>query len=139
MADGLSDALRPDLRQPGNHGAHPQGKPVSSGQAVIAFRKNACFALSGKSVYRHNVVFLTQNALLFVDIFCVSMRYTMCGSILGIEFSTHSFNQMHDKGFVTNHTWVDIYEFDRTKSGYVSKARAVYSGPFQYMNRRFSK
>ncbi len=48
-------------------------------------------------------------------------------------------NYMHKKGFVTNHTWVDIYEFDRTKSGYVSKARAVYSGPFQYMNRRFSR
>jgi len=48
-------------------------------------------------------------------------------------------NQMHNSGFVSNHTWIDIYEFDRTKSGYVSKARVVYSGPFQYMNRRFSK
>lgn len=48
-------------------------------------------------------------------------------------------NQMHQSGFVTNGTWIDIYEFARTKSGYVSTARAVYSGPFKYMNRRFSK
>jgi len=48
-------------------------------------------------------------------------------------------NQMNDKGLVSNHTWIDIYEFDKTKSGYVSKARVVYSGPFQFMNRRFLK
>ena len=55
MADGLPDALRSDCCQPGNHGAYAQGKLVSSGQAVIAFRKDAYLALSGKSAYRHNV------------------------------------------------------------------------------------
>lgn len=48
-------------------------------------------------------------------------------------------NQMHKSGYISNTTWVDIYNFNKAKSGYVSKVTSVYSGPFQYMNRRFSK
>lgn len=48
-------------------------------------------------------------------------------------------NQMHKAGYISNTTWVDIYEFNKTKSGYISKVKSVYSGPFQYVNRRFSK
>ena len=48
-------------------------------------------------------------------------------------------NQMYNSGYISESTWVDIYKFDKTKSGYVSKVKSVYSGPFKYMNRRFNK
>jgi hypothetical protein len=46
-------------------------------------------------------------------------------------------NQMYKSRYITDRTWVDIYSFDRTKSGYVSRAKSVYSGPYEYMKRRF--
>ncbi len=48
-------------------------------------------------------------------------------------------DQMHNGGYITEKTWVDIYSFDKTKSGYVTRVKTVYSGPYKYMKRRIAK
>ena len=56
-----------------------------------------------------------------------------------VKETVHYLDTMHKNGYISNRTWVDIYSFDKSKSGYVTKVKTVYSGPYQYLNRRFSK
>ena len=51
----------------------------------------------------------------------------------------HYLEIMHKHGYISNRTWVDIYSFDKSKYGYITKVKAVYSGQYQYLKRRFSK
>ena len=51
----------------------------------------------------------------------------------------HYLGKMHDKGFINGNTWVDIYSFDKSKSGYITKVKSAYSGPYKYFKRRLSK
>ncbi len=56
-----------------------------------------------------------------------------------VKETVHYLETMHKNGYISNRTWVDIYSFEKNKSGYITKAKAVYSGPYLYLNRRFSK
>ena len=56
-----------------------------------------------------------------------------------VKETVHYLEAMHKNGYISNKTWIDIYSFDKSKSGYITKVKAVYSGPYRYLNRRFAK
>lgn len=48
-------------------------------------------------------------------------------------------SKMEKKGYITGKTWVDIYHFKRSRSGYIVKALVFYSGPYEFLERRLKE
>ena len=56
-----------------------------------------------------------------------------------VKETVHYIEMMHKKGYISDNTWIDIYAFDKNKSGYIKKVTTVYSGLYKYFSRRLSK
>ena len=47
-------------------------------------------------------------------------------------------HKLKELGLKIDNSWITIYHFERTKSGYIGKLTQVYNGKVKYLGRRFT-